>query len=1269
MRKLVLFAAVAAVGVVFAADEKFPNFIGTTSKELTLATNWDTGKVPDADAVATISQTASSTYTIAADTIFAVKGIRLDGSTGHITLSGSGSLTVGSEGVSILVRGDGSRKLSVQVPVTIAANQIWNLATNSLATTKAFTGTYDLAFSNITAATHSMAPNYGGKMLYLSSKNGAAVDFTGSTRWCERAYFKSCKVSINGSGEYDWSDIFPGGEQIVLKNWGSSGLRAPYVAGSTLNFKPGDNLYAEGDGHNIGPGTFNMTGGYIYRDGLVTIPSKTRIYISGNAGMYYNYGMMLASGASDESAFSAQVIQSGGAVTNKNLLQIGGRGGAAGAIGEYRVDGGFMRASTLNANSWDNGVILVSSRGGNVLTDPCVGVLTQRGGTIETSGISLGSRQEDWGDGPPNGLTNAFAMVSIEGGTFNLGRMAIITNRTWNVRKSGSTLVECPWAESRYRFRLSGGKFVPYYLAGNVTSLYQNFQWDFPPAGDSCATVDCSQVTFRQGAPISGEGCFVKTGNKNGYFTDLSRFTGKFVLAGGTNSIAGITIPTGKYDTGCMIFRADDAAEGKAEGDEVASWTDSTGTKSATTLSGVYSPATNCCLNPTVKLNDFNGHAGLNFAVSGAKVTALALPTADNPLVGCNDFTVAVVFKTTLHGACGSSSDYEYAYSTGILGTSVTYGNNGMGISISGENGEVDFALAGRSFDSNQSGVGGADKFTRTRSAPYRCNDGKVHVFVYSSSGQLVTSSLDGWCDERNRGMLDTTKKYLIGCKQLSTTTITAPFMIGVINSQVWNLDGKATPNRGFRGTMAEIRIYPNRFMTTSEMNALAYELNQKYNPEAKNADGFMRFANRGVCGTWADVKDAAVALPAGAVEFNASSATVAAGSEVTSLPATSGSLTATASVGGGEKGPTLVKDGPAGKAFLRFKAADKTALGIASGSSPISGKSSFAVAVVFRTHTDGIATNLYREGRGLVSTVQNASGVEDMAIALQGAGTFKCGIGSAPGGATVFSRKPCMLNDGQVHVVILNLDMNNKLLTQMVDGLPQYKKVETTNARGNYDLLIGSLCKDKDWCYYTGDIGAVAIWDKALTRAEIDQVTTHYAQEYSFYPLAKGLFTEANLTERGIAAKEIVVEDGAALILAESAASPFTLKSYQTVTGDGRVFGSVRWGENAVYDTDAAAKDIDDVQLASAKLKFAAGSLPFENAKISSISGSMKLDVSAVMTGSPALRTTLMNVAPGVVKDGTTFEIIGGPMSSRAYYDNGKLILHSPRGSVILLR
>ena len=1225
-------------------------FLGTTDNDLTKPENWSTGELPGA--TDTIKLTPGNGVQYLLPTALSVKGIVVEPG-GSFSLTGEGQLTIGSAGVAF-ASGSSSWLFTLDVPVAFSAVQVWTLSKMKLETKKPFEGTATVQFGGISTLTHTVAPDYGGRLEYAGKTyDNCEVSYKTRDRWAADVLVSDCHLVFKYAGEYVWKDIFPSGS-FEQAGWGSSGVRFANAAGADVTFEAGDRVKTGGDSSSFGAGNFTAAGGYMNLGGLVSVIQGSTLSILGGCGIYCGYGFLVGGGLSGGD-LGAVVEQSGGAVTNICFLQIGGRGGKANSMAEYRLSGGRLVISTLSDSSVDRGINVPSSRSSGA--DPCVGVFTQTGGETMTRAVQFGSAQSDW-DSKVNVMTNGFGLFDLRGGTLNLGNAGFRLGASWNVWVVDSATQPCPWGDSRYRIRLSGGTLVPY------SDYSQTLQWDVPH-GDGF-TFDGSKWTFAQSAPIWGEGTFRKTGEKDATFVDLTRFTGTLDLMGGRTMIAGATVSTGTVDGDCVIFRADDAAAGLEEGAAVSSWSDAANTLSVTTLSGVLAAATNCCLSPKVSKTGFNGHAALDFWHSGAQVAALGAATAQNPLLGSTNYTMAVVFKTTASGSCALDQDYQYYYASGLLGCSTSYGQNSCGISVSsGSNVSI---AGGRAFQQQASGSA-AGWFGMANSKPKYVNDGKVHVFVTGSEGHLLRSSLDGWCSERLREGIRSDVIYPIGKGLNGQGTNVAPLMIGVGNNQVWSYENKAAPTHAFVGQIAEIRIYPNRCLNAAEMNALAFELGRKYNSEAPTDEAFCRNANRSVLGAWNETTAAKTDLPAGAYEWTGESAVGADGSEVTAWTAAAGGLTATQTAGGGEKGPTVVRGALSGRDVLRFDGAAKTALGIPKDVSPVTGTRGHACAVVFRTTTDGVDENAYRGGRGLVSTIQNATAVEDWAIALQKEGSIDTGYGSASGGAHCFVRKPCRLADGAVHVAILSADQTNQRLWQMIDGRATGVALTTTKARTAYDVLIGSLCTAKDK-YFTGDIAAVAIWDHALTVEEMTAVTEHYAERYSFYPLAKSKFAAADLTERGVAAKEIKVGTGATLLLPMSAARPFTLKAGQSLTGEGTVFGSVRWGAGTVLDTGSAARP-EDLQLQDATIRFAAGTVPYDGSHITSVSGAITLDVTAVVPTPLPSRLLLITLPKGVVADGTVFRLVGADSFSRAFYDEsrGGLILRTSRGLQLLVR
>ncbi len=378
-------------------------------------------------------------------------------------------------------------------------------------------------------------------------------------------------------------------------------------------------------------------------------------------------------------------------------------------------------------------------------------------------------------------------------------------------------------------------------------------------------------------------------------------------------------------------------------------------------------------------------------------------------------------------------------------------------------------------------------------------------------------------------------------------------------------------------------------------------------------------------------------------------------------------SIAATSAAGGGSAAPTLAKGALNGRAVLRFSAADGTALGVPASSSPISGKSSFAAAVVFRTSVDAADENVARGGMGLVSTVAGSAKAADFALALQKEGSVYGLYGGTSADVACWTRKPCRLADGTPHVAILSADPDGGQLRVMTDGLVCRKSLASGASRNSNPLVFGSLSPALAK-HFTGEIAAVAVWDRALSEAEMTAATEHFAAEYALRPLAKNVFGLENTPARGIAATNIAVASGAVLRLPQSATSPLTLGAGQTVTGDGTIQGTVRFGVGAVVDFTQTMPAIDDVRLAGCTLRFPAPqAAAFSIPNLSEVSGAIVVDVSAWRDRRPfPARVNLLSIPPEVIAEGTTFTQSGlKPSVSTVLYNvsTGTLQLRNTTG------
>ena len=279
-------------------------------------------------------------------------------------------------------------------------------------------------------------------------------------------------------------------------------------------------------------------------------------------------------------------------------------------------------------------------------------------------------------------------------------------------------------------------------------------------------------------------------------------------------------------------------------------------------------------------------------------------------------------------------------------------------------------------------------------------------------------------------------------------------------------------------------------------------------------------------------------------------------------------------------------------------------------------------------------------------------------------------------GGSLVNPRKPCRLNDGLPHVAVFTADANqtNKLFRLMVDG------VYTGNTLGygvtwpGYDSnrphVIGALRAGVG--HFTGDIMGITFWKCLLTEEEMFAICQKAAYDYGFNLKERRAFTTASLTTRGIAATNYTVAAGATLRMPFSATAPFTLGAGASLAGAGTFEGSYRFGAGAVLDFATLPASIEDIQVADGSaVRFAAGATPAAGSNISSISGAVTLDVSALPDAQRRSRMPLLTIAKDRIAPGATFQTTGAKRGATVEYDdaNGWLVLRQDVGTVIVFR
>jgi len=1229
--------------------------------DLSLASNWSAA--PTASDLATINMSGASGTAFTLSGALTVKGLSFTSVTAAISLAGPGTLTLGEGGITF----NAGKSFTLTAPVTTTAAQTWDFKTTAGTFTcgAKISGTADLVWKAF-AIMISEPPDYGGKITAsTANKWNSYIQITKKGRIAASVVFTG-QFYQDFSGTWSPSDLVDNGF-LNLSGWNH-----PFFNNqdnTVFNIGTGEKVYNTGDGAYFIKGTVNQTGGEMTLSCVTAIGREFNANRNPNA-MEYNMsdGLFQSATTRTESVSlllgvrntsgkaSIKFNQSGGTVKFKTAVYVGGMGGTSTSICEYNKIGGTLVPARPNAeenNHYESvakkGLVFAANNlnvasGQTDYNQTSVGVFSQSGGETDALRVrwgDTGAKESYFGVACTNVL-EGFGIFDLSGGLFMIDKDGFcVSTNTWNKDLTGAAVTN---PNSAYRIRLRGGTLQP------KAALVNKMQWEVEPSDDPNGfTLDTNGKNVDLLAPVWGAGKFRKTGAGVLTVADMSRFTGELAVDAGRVELLGSY--SDEWSGGAIILSGDGAAAGlddPTNNAPVASWTTDDGLRTAVEI-----PAATDYVQPALPklaVDAFNGHAGVKFASSG-----LMFSKELNPIAQQTNWSVAVVFKDTAGGNLNDENTYNWCYGRTLLGNTVdgTWIDNEYALAYASTSGELSHALVfGVGYN-----LGGSNKAYVRQCAPKgNLNDGKVHVAICSMSDNRTTLNVDGM-------VTNVVTEAFAG----NIPRRNACLYIGLGNNRK-EKEGSLNYS-AFAGTMAEIRFYTNRVLTVAEQNGLARALRAKY-----SGDNVVTMAHdfpAGAAGSLVSAEPAAPALPSGANVWCADDLSAADGAAVSTWTSDTG-LAADSTTGGGLAAPTLVKNALNGHAVLRFSAADKTALGVAAASSPVAGRSAFAAAVVFRTTTDSADENVARGGQGLVSAVAGSSAnAADFSLSLQKEGSMRALYG---GTSDVFcwTRKPCRLADGTPHVAIISADPDGGQLRLMTDGLVCRKTLSAGAARTSNNLLFGSLSAALNK-YFTGDIAEVVVWPRALSEEEMTAATEHFAAAYAFRPLAKYPFGLEDTPARGLGATNIVVASGAVLRVPQSAAAPLTLGAGQTVSGDGVVEGTIRFGAGAELDVSRPLPAIDDVRLSGCTLRFPAPqATPYSIPNLSEVSGAIVVDVSAWkgIREMPA-KVRLLEIPPAVVAPGATFTQTGLKSSSRVVYDadSGELLLCTMRGIRITLK
>ena len=1235
--KSIAFAASAALVLAAtaanAADIAFTGGSDGSSRDLSLAANWDGGALPSASGDMGIVDVATfgGSYNVSANAT--LDGLQFANASANISIDGSGTLSLGAGGFMV----DAKVGITLRAPMAVTAASTWSFGNGLVSSYASISGTADLAVNDWSELHFRNAPGYGGKMTLAGQAARSIIHVWQGAAWANTVAVSKGAVVWQFEGSVPFSTIIPG-RSLTHTPWSD----VSFGGTGTLVLEDGDTFTTSGDYHQIASGGLEIAGGsytagaaFIMGDNTGTVgwnrKSPASLLVSGGSfnGNQFNLGAFTET--------NRLVRQTGGTAT-MCTYHVGGYGDFSGTVPvmEYRLEGGTIQDK--NGAARDRGLIM----GGTVPSanpHTPAGIFTQTGGQAVFARLYWGAKGGfyTWDDTStiPNG--RAYGLIDLRGGDFVLPSAGFEITPMWN---AGAV------SNSTYDIRLSGGRIttrdsVTIPLAMTVES------------GDGPSTWDTGANNVLVSAPVDGEGTLRKAGTGRLQLTDAARFKGAVAVDEGVLEVRGAIAAPAGYTEGqnLYVFSADSLAGSLSDGDSVTSWTDSTGTLSCQKPgSGEISSPTSWTV-PTFKPNLANGHAGLYF--DNAAGSVLGFHSADNPLAGETNFSFVIVFRPTTKGAAQGGSAYA---SRCIIGNDRAWSANGPNTISLLYTDDYRTTLYMRN---NYPDAGGLSGRTYLVPKPYQgCTEGEANlsVAVVSMIGNKVIYNFNNSFTNRT---FETITDFNPRFKNGNTKY---PLYFGTSD-----VDGTGFQQvRCFGGYIYEARFYKGRALNEAETRSVMDELSRKYY-DASRADGYLLASNGSTAANFADTRTAP-ATPAADADWTPEF-----------MDATFGAWDANYNK------PTLVTGACNGRSALRFDAARNTVLKIPQGDNqdPLAGCYQFAIAIVFRTTTEGTGLHDATVGTGLYSSMLagygHNSGCGNAAVTFREYGAVGGYMASNYyQGSLVNPRKPCRLNDGLPHVAVFTGDSNMNVGTYrlMVDGVFTENKMSYGTPWPGYDSsrphVIGALRAGVG--HFTGDIMGITFWKSYLTEDEMFAICQKAACDYGFNLKERRAFTVAEMTTRGIAATNYTVAAGATLRMPYSATAPLTVGPGTTFSGAGAFEGSYRFANGGVADFAGVTTAMEDVQVADGGvMKFGAGAtLPVSGANISSVSGHVVVDVA----GSPAMtsgrpHTLLMDIDADRIAAGTEFSVIGASRGAAVSYsaEQGGLVLDQNNPFVMTVR
>ena len=1260
-RLMAVMCALAAFGLTAATEITFTGADTANPTNLASVANWSAA--PGADTVGVIDSASVAGYVVNSNVELA--GLKIAG-TKAVTIGGTATLTLGANG--ILRTGAGN--LTLRCPMATSAAQAWDIADGTqYEIYSSISGTADLLISNFKQyASHYETVNYNGQITYKKSSTSMEntwVLYRATGKWASTVKVTSAiPVFIRPPADgmiVKWSDVFPVNQPYIGNTSANLNLAMNNGASAVVCFEDGDSLtFPSGSKPYYMPvcGIFRQTGGTISKEDqyFLTIghhssnPQWTydlrSIYLL--EGGKLNVGTVLVGYNTQESSGdNVYFRQTGGTVKAPYSNAVGGGiqvGGGASkhyTVAEYRMDGGTLDTSSAYGGSTALG--LASPRANNT-TMPAAGFI-MTGGTVYANWLTFGSDQIFW-NGNLAKITNGYGLLDISGGDFQVNYAYTDSVPDGWVRFSNSWNSDAAASNCVYSVKLHGGK-VKMNRAGQ-------YAWPLLtclPKSSVGTSLGSDDKDYSITAPLYGTGVLRKDGAGTLLVKDAARFTGRVEVNGGTLELEagdGEDIDADK----CFRWLAS-SLSGLADNATVEAWADvNYGVVAATNENPKYNSRSYRQGGPVFKAKGVNSRPSVNF--NGSQ--SITVPTVSNPLWGRTSCTIVAVVKPNANTS-GTSGCYNSPVLSIMPGSTLAYasfggfGNRG---GTAGWRPGIGRKWAGDAY----SGTNAQQVFCGRDGVSF--NDGEIHAFAITVDGNKVTITGDG----------DVTNDVWTAYDRV------APF--GYFNTGYHDQDeergrlffgGHVVNNVDgafYSGDILELRVYTNRLFTAAEQLKVTKHLLAEYGGDAR----MMKYAKapRATGAPGAFTRSYVAPTPVATdASWDADTLDLADGASVTSWTSEDGQKVAGTADTGAAGTPTLVKNAINGHAALRFKGSLKQALAIPAAASPISKASGYTAALVWRTESAGVSST----SAGLLSS-HVSGGTANFSIYYYNRSAVSATIRDSVGNTDAKTRKPYSLNDGETHITILSCDAATKKYLLMTDGCFLTGTLVGDAVRGNYPVQIGSFQRgatDAKY-YFTGDIAAVKLYDKALTQAEMRDLGEHWAQKYATQLLVGYKYKPAHLRESGLGATNVTVAAGARLSMPLSDTAPFTM-TRGTLSGAGEFLGTYKFASGAVFDLTAETPSaFDELNLAGgATVRVTKATAGAHVRKLTATGGNV-IDVTDGLDEN-VRKTTVLTFDECDVDEDATWTVRGASTGATVIVDTVKkqLIVKQQLGVMILVR